>query len=407
MTTWYASRKDFTPINEGEPTEWQFLPEKLGGDSATIGMYLSGGRGLLSLPLGAQSVTNLPVVEMQKNRLGSVRVAEGPKVAQFTVTYSPGETIDAPPDAEDLVVPERERESIARVVRELGLQSKSPAVVVQALKSFFQTKFQYSTYLGGKRRSWKGSETPLGRFLLETRSGHCEYFASATVLLLRQLGIPARYATGYSVQESAKRGRLYLVRERHAHAWALANLDGHWIDVDTTPASWDQVEEQKASVFEPLSDWWTGFWFRFAVWRWLSKEGLAKYLVWLVVPLIAFLGFRIFSRKKRALLPSGEGASQQSSQWLGMDSEFYRVEEYLRRLGFERAAGETTDGFLRRVEKSPLYQASLKPLRQLLGLHYRYRFDPLGLAEAERQALKSETESWLARETILAGEFHK
>ncbi|MBT8330725.1 MAG: transglutaminase-like domain-containing protein, partial [Deltaproteobacteria bacterium] len=36
-------------------------------------------------------------------------------------------------------------------------------------------------------------------FLTRSRSGHCEYFATATVLLLRQAGIPARYARGYSV----------------------------------------------------------------------------------------------------------------------------------------------------------------------------------------------------------------
>jgi transglutaminase-like putative cysteine protease len=49
------------------------------------------------------------------------------------------------------------------------------------------------------------NETPLARFLLRTRSGHCEYFATATVLLLRQLGIPARYAVGYAVHEASGR----------------------------------------------------------------------------------------------------------------------------------------------------------------------------------------------------------
>ena len=59
----------------------------------------------------------------------------------------------------------------------------------------------------------------MSRFLLRTRSGHCEYFATATVLLLRQLGIPARYAVGYAVHEAT--GRKYVVRQRDAHAWCL------------------------------------------------------------------------------------------------------------------------------------------------------------------------------------------
>ena len=41
--------------------------------------------------------------------------------------------------------------------------------------------------------------TPLADFLLRTRSGHCEYYATATVLLLRAAGIPARYAHANAV----------------------------------------------------------------------------------------------------------------------------------------------------------------------------------------------------------------
>ena len=84
------------------------------------------------------------------------------------------------------------------MIAELQLKQQSRKQALRTLSAFFQDtdKFRYSTWQGpGKLRST--NETPLARFLLRTRSGHCEYFATATVLLLRQLGIPARYAVGY------------------------------------------------------------------------------------------------------------------------------------------------------------------------------------------------------------------
>ena len=108
------------------------------------------------------------------------------------------------------------------------------------------------TACGRGRRNGSRANTPLTRFLLTSRSGHCEYFATATVLLLRQLGIPARYAVGYYVHEPAGSG--YVVRERDAHAWCLAwnRQTGSWDDFDTTPASWVAIEGAQRVVLGRL-----------------------------------------------------------------------------------------------------------------------------------------------------------
>src|SRR6266851_4629986 len=82
---------------------------------------------------------------------------------------------------------------------------------LRAIHGFFQNKFTYSTWQERDRLT-STNETPLARFLLRSRSGHCEYFATATVLLLRQLHIPARYAVGYAVHEHS--GQKYVVRQR-------------------------------------------------------------------------------------------------------------------------------------------------------------------------------------------------
>jgi transglutaminase-like putative cysteine protease len=72
-------------------------------------------------------------------------------------------------------------------------------------------------------------------FLFETRLGYCEHFASAFVVLMRALGIPARVVTGYQGGEINPVDGFMTVRQSDAHAWAEVWLpDRGWMRVDPT-----------------------------------------------------------------------------------------------------------------------------------------------------------------------------
>lgn len=83
-------------------------------------------------------------------------------------------------------------------------------------------------------------------FLTENKRGYCMHFASAGVMMLREVGVSARYAEGYSVSASAwtqqEDGRWCAeVKDSNAHAWAeiysgVGVSDGYWIPVELTPA---------------------------------------------------------------------------------------------------------------------------------------------------------------------------
>lgn len=76
---------------------------------------------------------------------------------------------------------------------------------------------------------------PISDFVLNQRSAHCEYFASAMVIMARSVGIPARLVTGYYAHE--REGNEIVVRGRDAHAWAECWIDGTgWVTVDATPS---------------------------------------------------------------------------------------------------------------------------------------------------------------------------
>lgn len=84
---------------------------------------------------------------------------------------------------------------------------------------------------------------PIDYFLLERPPGHCEYFASGAVVLLRAAGVPCRYVTGFVAAEKNDYGDYWIARNRDAHAWAEAYDEQFgWIIVEATPA--DGVPQQ-------------------------------------------------------------------------------------------------------------------------------------------------------------------
>lgn len=79
---------------------------------------------------------------------------------------------------------------------------------------------------------------PIEDFLFVKKAGHCEYFATAMVLLLRAEGIPARFVAGFLGAEPNGLEALHVVRQANAHAWVEAYSEpGGWQVYDPTPAA--------------------------------------------------------------------------------------------------------------------------------------------------------------------------
>ncbi len=77
---------------------------------------------------------------------------------------------------------------------------------------------------------------PLTYFLLEKPPAHCEYFASGAAVLLRAVGVPCRYVTGFVVAERNEYGGYWVARNRDAHAWVEAfDRQRGWVLVEATP----------------------------------------------------------------------------------------------------------------------------------------------------------------------------
>lgn len=387
---WIARDPGFVPLRPDGGAAWELAPGAAPARSAVVTAVWPRGAGVLALPLDAARVEDLSVGSAARNRLGTVEASDAPSVVAYRVRYGAGASRDPPPTDADLELPDAEAATFRDLARRLELAHLPPRRALEAVGNFFARDFRYSLYQA------KSTNVPLSEFLFHTRAGHCEYFATATVLLLRAAGIPARYAVGYSVQEYSRLEQVFIVRQRHAHAWAEAYVDGAWQDFDTTPLSWGAVEDSRASRLEALGD--AAAWAHLALERGRlrltradGRGAITWFLLALLAAWIAWRGTELIRASRRA---AEEDAS--ARELPGADSEFFAVAENLERAGLGRLPEETPATWLDRLEAA-VSPAKAAPLRPLLALHYRYRFDPLGLNADERETLRRSAAAWLAQ----------
>jgi hypothetical protein len=276
-------------------------------------------------------------------------------------------------------MPAAERAAIEALAAELELRSVPADEALRRVARHFGA-FSYSTY---REAAAPRGTTALADFLQRSKSGHCEYFAAATTLLLRAGGIPARYATGFAMMEYSDLEGAYVVRARHAHAWTRAWVGDRWVDVDTTPPIWFAEEEQLAPAWQKLADF-----FRWASYRWAQRTGFEASEAWLGLlgGLVVVLAWRML-RGKRARRGRHEPGTQAARSYPGLDSEFYAIEQAVVSRGVSRAPTETLAAWGAHAATG-IDEARRAQFERALQLHLRYRFDPEGLGASDRNALR-------------------
>jgi len=138
-----------------------------------------------------------------------------------------------------------------------------------AIQRYLISHYSYTLDLSGPP-----ADDPLANFLFVRRSGNCEYFASAMAVMLRSIGIPARYVTGFLPGEYNDVGGDYIVRESDAHAWVEVYFpDYDWITFDPTPPG----NGQRAGLFEKFNLYWD--WFQFSWSEWVVNYDFSHQLI--------------------------------------------------------------------------------------------------------------------------------
>jgi transglutaminase-like putative cysteine protease len=137
-------------------------------------------------------------------------------------------------------------ERIAELARDVSESKRTAYEKAVAIQDHLSHKYQYSL-----DAPLAAQAHPLEEFLFDRKTGYCEHYATAMVMMLRAIGIPARLVTGFLATEWNEYGNYYVVRQQDAHAWVEVHLPhSGWVMMDPTPADGD-------SAGGPLPAWHT------------------------------------------------------------------------------------------------------------------------------------------------------
>ncbi len=149
---------------------------------------------------------------------------------------------------------------IAELAVQVTRSTKDRYGKAQVLEKYLRTHYAYSLVLRGT----PNSRDPLAMFLFDLRKGHCEYFASAMTIMLRQIGIPARLVNGFLMGEYNALGNDWTVRQYDAHSWVEAYFPPYgWVEFDPTPPEPERPKSAFLRMISNLADaidlwWWDG-----------------------------------------------------------------------------------------------------------------------------------------------------
>ncbi len=145
-----------------------------------------------------------------------------------------------------------------------------------ALRNYLAIEGGFTYTLNFSQIRWDPSLDHIEDFVVNTKHGHCEFFASALVLML-DAGIPARLIAGYHGGDFDGTTNSYAVLQRHAHAWVEAYIRpqdcprewtrtgeerrlGSWLRLDPTPGSGEDASmPDRGSALSAAKDFWSNY----------------------------------------------------------------------------------------------------------------------------------------------------
>lgn len=140
---------------------------------------------------------------------------------------------------------------IPAMAKTVTARATNPYDKARAIENYLRNNYGYTLDLSGAP-----PVDPLAYFLFEKHAGHCEYFAAAMTVMMRTLGVPARYVNGFLPGEYNDVGEDYIIRASDAHSWVEVFFPSYgWITFDPTPPS----EDHPGGLLAQLGLYWDWF----------------------------------------------------------------------------------------------------------------------------------------------------
>jgi transglutaminase-like putative cysteine protease len=240
----FPQNEDFEPSNE-------FLPitDSAGRTATRFIITTQIKQSLLYTPTQPSWVSRPGQIRITMNEMGERDIA-----AWFAYpNLSPGERFEveaviANPSIQDLQsagggypewvlnrylqLPDDFSPRIRALAEELTLGIETPYEKAVAITNFLRREIVYANPLPEPPPD---NVNGLEWMLFDSKVGFCNYYASAEVLMLRSVGIPARMAVGFAEGDVDLQEGNYTVRSLDAHAWPEVYFPGiGWIEFEPT-----------------------------------------------------------------------------------------------------------------------------------------------------------------------------
>jgi protein-glutamine gamma-glutamyltransferase len=161
-----------------------------------------------------------------------IRYSVTSQIPQLVANDRTASALDYPDSVRSryLQVPAQSQQ-IADLAHRVSRQATTPFEQTLAIQGHLLENYRYSLDADTATLSH-----PLEEFLFTRKTGYCEHYATAMVVMLRTVGIPARLVTGFLATEWNDYGGYFTVRQRDAHAWVEVYFPhSGWITMDPTP----------------------------------------------------------------------------------------------------------------------------------------------------------------------------
>jgi transglutaminase-like putative cysteine protease len=152
--------------------------------------------------------------------------------------------------------------AVAELAREVAKDADNDADRVRALERYLLRTGRYSDTPPALDEA--SDRSPLEAFLFDEMAAHCEYYASALVVLIRSLGLPARLVNGFAGGRENRIGGFIELSRSHAHAWVEVHYErAGWVRYDATPPNLRQsaetalpLDERSRQLASAMEHWW-------------------------------------------------------------------------------------------------------------------------------------------------------
>ena len=266
---WYRiGPADISPHEAGMPIKYSVLLEPIGTTALFFANEAEGVRGRFNGETGGTDLAQRRAY-LLRDPAGSIF---NPYHSYSRIQYEARSVLPTPPPVElrlagsDYSAAMRETylqlpkldPRIPALARQITSHNENPYDQARAIEGYLRSHYAYTLDLTGTPPA-----DPLAYFLFQKRAGHCEYFAAAMTVMLRSVGIPARYINGFLTGEYNDVGGDFVVRASDAHSWVEVYFPSYgWLTFDPTPPS----DEKPPGWFARFGHYWDWFELQWSEW---------------------------------------------------------------------------------------------------------------------------------------------